>query len=103
MMDMLKKGMYVGLGLASMTKEKVEAVAKEVSAKAKLSEEEGRKFSETLHKEAESARKNFDATVEAAIEKAYAKVPCSKRFDALDKRLAAIEAALGVKRDEKPG
>ncbi len=103
MLDMLKKGVYVGLGLASMTREKVEAVAKEISEKAKLSEEEGRKFSETLHKEAENARKNFDSTVESAIERAYAKVPCSKRFDALDKRLAAIEAALNIKKDEKPG
>ena len=81
MMDMLKKGMYVGLGLASMTKDKVEAVAKEMAANAKLSEEEGRKFSETLQKEAADARKNLDAMIENAIEKAYAKVPCSKRFD----------------------
>ena len=104
MMDTLKKGMYVGLGLASMTKEKVEAVAKDLAANAKLSEEEGKKFAETLQKEASDARKNLEALVQSAVEKAYTKVPCSKRFDALDKRLAAIEAAVGAKSStDEPG
>jgi len=104
MMDTLKKGMHVGLGLASMTKDKVEALAKDLAANAKLSEDEGKKFAETLHQDAADARKNLMAMIDSAVEKAYAKVPCCKRFDAIDKRLAAIEAAVGAKPStDEPG
>ena len=104
MMDTLKKGMHVGLGLASMTKDKVEALAKDVAANAKLSEEEGKKFAESLHKDAADARKNLEAMIDSAVEKAYTKVPCCKRFDSIDKRLAAIEAAVGAKpSSDEPG
>ena len=42
MFDLIKKTMLTGVGLAAMTKDKVEELAKELSKKGKLSEKEGK-------------------------------------------------------------
>ena len=73
MFEFAKRGLYVGLGLANMTKEKVESFAQEFAKQAKLSEEEGKKFAEYLQAESKKAsaelKQNVDKLVEAAVNK----------------------------------
>ncbi len=97
MKELLTKGLHIGLGLASMTKDKIEAVARDWAESAKLPEEEGKKLAKTLQEEAEKAKANLKTTVEALVENAAKKLPCCKRMDKLEKRIAALEAAAGIK------
>lgn len=103
MLDLVKKGLYIGLGLASMTKDKIEAVAKELAENAKMPEEEGRKLAKALHEESQKAKENLRTTVEAMVEAAAKKLPCCKRYNDVVRRLDALEAAAGIKTETKPG
>jgi len=97
MLDLVKKGVYIGLGLASLTKEKVETIASEMAKSAKLSETEGRRLAEYLQEEAQKSRESLKHTVEGMVASALTKVPCASKIEELEKRLAALEAALARK------
>jgi polyhydroxyalkanoate synthesis regulator phasin len=60
MFDIIKKTMLTGVGLAAMTKDKVEELAKELAEKGKLSEKEGRDLVDELLKKSEQARKDLE-------------------------------------------
>jgi len=99
MLDLLKKTAYAGLGLAFMTQEKVRDVARDLSQKAKLSEDEGRRFAEELNEKAKEARDQFESRVAKAVESALAKmrIPTTDNLAAIEARLAAVEEALKSK------
>ena len=73
MIDLIKKAMLTGIGVASLTKEKIEEVANEFVEKGKLPEQEGKKFvQEMLQKSDESKedlKKQFDQMLESALGK----------------------------------
>ncbi|MBW2035295.1 MAG: hypothetical protein JRI94_17255 [Deltaproteobacteria bacterium] len=48
MNDLIRKVVLTGIGLAALTKEKIEEVVKEVVEKGKLSEKEGKEFIDSL-------------------------------------------------------
>jgi polyhydroxyalkanoate synthesis regulator phasin len=99
MLELLKKTAYTGLGLAFMTQEKVREVAHDISQRAKLSEEEGRRFADELNAKSKEARDQFEDKVTCAVQAALAKldVPSKSDLEALEKRLEAIEAAVKSK------
>src|SRR5690349_18995275 len=70
MFELIKKSLLTGVGLAVMTKEKVEELGKELSAQAKLSENEGKEFVDSLLKQSEDARKDFESRISSAVQKA---------------------------------
>ena len=47
MFELIKKTLLTGVGLAVMTKDKVEELGKELASQAKLSENEGKEFVES--------------------------------------------------------
>ena len=96
MLDFAKKSLYVGLGLATMTKEKLEAFAKEAADYAKLSEEEGRKLAEFLQTEAKKARENLRENVDGLVKGAVNSLPSKGRVHRLEQRIAALEKAVGI-------
>ena len=57
MIDLIKKTMYLGVGLAYMTKEKVEEISQELIKKGELSATEGKEFIDDLTQKSEEARK----------------------------------------------
>jgi len=91
--NLLKKGIYIGLGLASLTKDKLAAVAAEVAKSAKLSEEEGRKLAGDLETESQKARDQLKAQVDSLVEAAAKRLPCCQKLTAIEQRLAKLEAA----------
>jgi polyhydroxyalkanoate synthesis regulator phasin len=93
MLELLKKGMYIGLGLAALTKDRLESVVKEVAKSAQLSEEEGRKLAKELEEESGKARESLKAMVDKMVESAVAKLPCVRKVEEMEKRLAALESA----------
>ena len=92
MFELAKKGFYMGLGLAGMTKDKAEAFARGFAQKANLTEDEGKKFADYIHEESQKAQDNLKSTVENMVRKTTSKMPCMKRIDELEARLARIEA-----------
>jgi polyhydroxyalkanoate synthesis regulator phasin len=67
MVDLIKKALYTGVGLAVLTKEKAEELVKELTQQAKLSEQEGKELFEGLLKQSEQARNDFQSKVDEAV------------------------------------
>jgi polyhydroxyalkanoate synthesis regulator phasin len=67
MVDLIKKALYTGVGLAVLTKEKAEELVKDLTQQAKLSEQEGKDLFEGLLKQSEQARDDFQAKVDEAV------------------------------------
>jgi len=81
MFDIIKKTMLTGVGLASMTKDKVEELAKELAEKGKLSEKEGRELFDELLKKSEQARKDLETKVEDVVKKMLGKIDVATKKD----------------------
>jgi polyhydroxyalkanoate synthesis regulator phasin len=67
MVELIKKALYTGLGLAVLTKEKAEELVKELTQQAKLSEQEGKDLFEGLLKHSEQARNDFQAKLDEGV------------------------------------
>ena len=93
MLDLVKKGILTGIGLASLTKDKIEDLAEEIIEEGKLSEKEGRKLVEDLLKESDEARKNLEEEVKKTVGDALEKLdrPSKKDFEDLEARIKTLE------------
>ena len=63
MVDLIKKAFYTGLGLAVLTKDKAEEMVRDIASQAKLSESEGKELVDSLMKQSDQARQDFQAKV----------------------------------------
>ncbi|OJW20722.1 MAG: hypothetical protein BGO49_03875 [Planctomycetales bacterium 71-10] len=96
MIDQIKKTMLTGLGLALMTKDKVEELGRDLAEQAKLGEGEGREFVDNLMKQSENARGEFEARVNALVKKAVEGLNMVHKDDLakLQARVDELEAEL---------
>jgi len=73
MIDLIKKTMFTGIGVAALTKEKIEEIAQEFVDRGKLSEKEGEKIiQEMIDKSEESKeelKKQIDQMIGTSIDK----------------------------------
>lgn len=67
MTDLISKAMLSGLGLASLTKDAIEQMAKDLARRSKLSEQEGRRLVKDLQRKSAQAQKAMHQTVESAV------------------------------------
>jgi len=81
MKKMLKKTLLTGIGLAVMTKDKVEQLAKKIAEEAKFPEAEGRKFVADLQKKSEEAKKNLEKKIEDTVKKYLEKLDVATKKD----------------------
>lgn len=79
MLELIKKTLLTGVGLAVMTKEKVEELGKDLAEQAKLSEKEGKEFVDHLISQSESARGDLEARVNALVSKAVSGLNLASR------------------------
>ncbi len=96
MMELLKKNLYVGLGLVSMTRDKIAEVGKKIAEESKLSEAEGKKFVDELLKQADESKANLQNMISKAVEKATssARLPCNSNFEKLSEEIKKINQTL---------
>mgnify|MGYP003574056561 CR=1 FL=1 len=66
--------MYTGLGLAFLTKEKIEKAAKELIEKGKMTEKEGKEYIHNISKESEEAGRKLEDKIEEGVKKALKKM-----------------------------
>jgi polyhydroxyalkanoate synthesis regulator phasin len=64
MIDIIKKSMMVGVGLAFKAVDEVEKMVKELEKKGKMSEKDGRQFLKDLRKKYDDAQKKIENKVE---------------------------------------
>jgi len=93
MFDLLKKTILTGVGIASMTKEKVEELGKKISKESKLTAEEGKKMVNDLLKQSEKAREDLENQVHKLVKKSMEKlaIPTREDFNRLEKRIKKLE------------
>jgi polyhydroxyalkanoate synthesis regulator phasin len=89
MIDLLKKAVLTGLGVASLTKEKIEEFGREMMDKGKLSEQEGEKFVLEMQKRAEESREALKNQTDKMVEAALNRMQLARAAD-LEKLQAEI-------------
>jgi len=67
MLNIIKKSMLTGIGLALIAKDEVEDLAKELVNKGKMSENEGTKFLEDLQKRYDQTQQKLEEKVQKAV------------------------------------
>jgi polyhydroxyalkanoate synthesis regulator phasin len=93
MVELIKKTVLAGIGLAFMTKEMAEEAAKNIVKEAKIKEGEGKKFVEELLKKSEEARKSVEKLVDNAVHTAVTKLdmPTRAEMKKLEDRIKGLE------------
>ncbi|MCK5509194.1 MAG: hypothetical protein KAI50_11835 [Desulfobacterales bacterium] len=99
MFDIIKKVMLTGVGLAAMTKDKVEELAGDLAKKGKLSEKEGKKLVDDLLKKSEKAKDDLEKDIERVVKNTMKKMNLAGAEDLsnLTKQVKKLEQALKEK------
>jgi polyhydroxyalkanoate synthesis regulator phasin len=94
MLESLKKTLYAGVGLAFLTRDKIEELGKRMAEEAKLSEGEGKKFMDEIFKKSEEAKAAFEKAVNSAVGIALDKLDIPRRSElkSLEARVQALES-----------
>jgi polyhydroxyalkanoate synthesis regulator phasin len=96
MIDLIKKSFFTGIGLAAMTKEKVEEMAREWAKAAQLSGEKGQEFVQEVLDRSEKARKDFEDTIARYVRDAVKQTKLATHEDILmlNNRIKHLEQKL---------
>ncbi len=96
MENLFKKFVYTGVGLVSLTKDKVQKLADELVDDNKISATEGKKLVEDFLKNTNEKRKDLEEQLKNVVEKVVKKFnfASTKEIEALEKRIKDLEAAL---------
>jgi polyhydroxyalkanoate synthesis regulator phasin len=94
MIDLIKKAVLTGIGVASLTREKVEDFSKELIVKGKLTEQEGEKFVKEMLSRAEESRESLKNQTENLVKNAVDKMQLVQTED-IEELKAEIEKLRG--------
>jgi polyhydroxyalkanoate synthesis regulator phasin len=100
MIELLKKAIYTGVGFAVLTKEKAEELVKELAQQAQFSEQEGKELLESVVKQSEQARNDFQAKIEDGVLAVVKRLNLATRDEVANLK-AKIEE-LSAKVEQKP-
>lgn len=89
MIDLLKKTAFVGIGMAALTKDKLEEISKDFIAKGQLSEQEGEKFVAELVQRSEEAKRDLEKQIDTTTTKIIKKMKLVRLED-----LEALESEI---------
>lgn len=93
MLDLVKKGIYLGLGTFRVTREKVESLVDELIEKGQLSTKEKPRLVKELMDRFEQEEKDMSARIKKAVEKTINEMGLATRkdTDAIAKRIEGLE------------
>lgn len=102
MFQLLTKSMYAAVGMAMLSREKAENLAKAIAKEAELSQEQGRKFVSDLVRKSDETRLTIEKMVQEKVEKALKKTTLATRREVtvLEERIRTLEASLARKSEE---
>jgi polyhydroxyalkanoate synthesis regulator phasin len=97
MVDLIKKAFYTGLGLAVLTKEKAEELVKDLAEQAKLSEHEGKDLVESMLKQSEEARNDFQSKIDETVQAVVKRLNLASKDEvaSLKTKIDELSAKLG--------
>ncbi len=100
MQDLFKKFLYTGVGLVTVTTEKIQSTIDELIEQGKISEEEGKKVVDDLVENTEAKREEFEGRLRKMIDNVIGKVdfPSRKEVKGLKDRIAELETQLEPKK-----
>jgi polyhydroxyalkanoate synthesis regulator phasin len=81
MIELIKKAVFTGIGIASLTKDKIEDLAKELATKGKMSEQEGEKLIQEILNRAEESRTTLNSQTEKLVRKTIDKMQLARSED----------------------
>jgi polyhydroxyalkanoate synthesis regulator phasin len=67
MLDLIKKSMLAGIGLALKTKDEVEDFVKDLQKRGEMSEADGRKFIDDIQKRYEETQEKLEKRIEKSV------------------------------------
>ena len=71
MFDLIKQSLYLGMGVACLTREKLVELGKEISARAQLSQEQSQQFQDELIKKGIDARHDLESEIDRRVDHAF--------------------------------
>jgi len=95
MLDAIHKMLLAGVGLAAMTKDKIDEHIKELVEKGKLSEKEGRELAEDMLKKSKQAKEDLEKQVEKQVQQTLQALQIVSKEDVekLEARIEKLETA----------
>jgi polyhydroxyalkanoate synthesis regulator phasin len=96
MSDMFKKMGLFGIGVISLTQEKIEEFSQEMIKKGELSREEGKKFVKEVLSEREKQMKDLEDKINDRVKETLEKsgVVMKSDIDALEKKIEKLEKSI---------
>lgn len=104
MIDLLRKGLALGLGLAIMSKEQIEKTVDELVKKGEVSVTESKDLIHELIQKGEEQQEDLNVKIQAQFQKLLRELNVSTQadIDRLEKRIANLENQLGNIPDHTP-
>lgn len=96
MEDLFKKFLYTGVGLVSMTAEKLQEAVDELVGDGKISEKEGKRILNDFFENTETKKAEFESRLKDAVDQVKEKLsfPSRSEYEALIKRVEELEGQL---------
>ena len=96
MFELVKKTLFLGFGLATLTKDKLEELGREVARQAQLNETKAREFQLELNSRAEQSRQALAAEIDRRVDQAFGRMGLARGKDMIEvaARLEALERAV---------
>jgi polyhydroxyalkanoate synthesis regulator phasin len=96
MIDLMKKTLLAGIGLALKTKDEVEEFAKDMSKKMNLNEKDGQTFLKDLQKRYDEAQKKLEERVEKSVKEFLKKadIVTAEELKGLKKEIRELKKAV---------
>lgn len=91
MSDIFKKMMLTGIGLAAVSKDKLDEIIKDMIAKGSMTEQEGRKYVEEMTGYAEKAKDELEKQVNGYVEKAIERMDLARKRDIEELQAAVLD------------
>jgi polyhydroxyalkanoate synthesis regulator phasin len=93
MLDFVKKAIYIGAGLASMTADRIQEAVDEIVKKGELSEKQGRELVDELFEKSDKTRKEMSERIERVTQDVLEKlkIPSRREVDELKARIDQLE------------
>lgn len=95
MIDIVKKVLLTGVGIAAVSKEKIEELAKDLAEKGKMTEKEGKALVDQLLQSSDEARQDLQNQIEAKVQTVLEKMDLAKKseLDALRLEIESLKKA----------
>ena len=97
MLDIVKKAMMTGIGMALLAKDEMEDLAREVVEKGKMTEQDGKNFINELQKKYEDVQGKLEERVERTVKEILKKmdVVTCEDLKAIKKEIRELKKAAG--------